>query len=910
MTNHLPLIAFGKRLFITVMVLMLVLTGMAQQWTNVTRFGTSNGFETGRGVCTDASGNVYYVGQFSAGTDFDPGPGNTTLTPVGIYDNFITKYNSSGVFQWAKQCGGASQDFAVGITTDGTDVYIVGNFHTAATFDAISLSSNGGADIFVAKLSGSNGAFQWAQHYGAGSSDNGHSICTDGAGNLYITGTFTGNATIGAFPLTPTGGGGSDLLIAKLSASNGAILWAVNGGSSNATDGTASTICYHPGLTEVIVGAAYNAANATYGGFNLTNTGGNDMALLELNANTGVFLQAFGFGGTDANDDEIAGVCYDPVTTDIFLTGFYKGGLTFTGTPALTNAGMGDFFVSRYNPVTNAFTWAVSGGSSGEERSYGICSNGAGSVYIAGYYSASMSFGAVNLTAVTAAPEVLVGGLSVENGDKQWALSASGNDATLADQARAISTGGPMGKIAVTGQFAGAASFGPFNFNAAGNVDIFLAQLGSAPVLTVATTDPNCENGCDGSATANVSGGVAPYTYAWSSGSGTAATENNLCAGGYDLTVTDNIGQVVAKSFTISLPPVSIANEGADNAAFNISSSNTWIANSACRLIARVVPNGTSPIGGPTSAFVKFEPLVPVFPLVTGQPFVQRHYQITPASGASSATGRVTLYFTQAEFNAFNAHPGATLQLPTNSTDAAGKANLRIGKYPGSSSDNSGLPGTYTGAVEVIDPNDADIVFNATENRWEISFDVEGFSGFIVQTSSAPLPVTWLRVTAFLDAQQKAQLRWEVQEANVENYLVERSTDGVGYATISTIISQGDGEHSYSFNESTSHTGKVYYRIRQVDKDGRASYSQIMIVNNQQGGTVTVYPNPSGGVMNLNITDRSLMNTVARLYNSDGRELQQINIRETVTRISLGNYVKGTYFLRLSNGETLKLIRK
>jgi trimeric autotransporter adhesin len=95
-----------------------------------------------------------------------------------------------------------------------------------------------------------------------------------------------------------------------------------------------------------------------------------------------------------------------------------------------------------------------------------------------------------------------------------------------------------------------------------------------------------------------------------------------------------------------------------------------------------------------------------------------------------------------------------------------------------------------------------------------------------------------------------------------------------------------------------------------VDKDGRTSYSQILIVDSRQGGTVTVYPNPGTGIMSLNITDRSLMNTVAKLYSSDGPELQRINIRQTITMISLGNYVKGTYFLRLSNGETLKLLKK
>jgi hypothetical protein len=143
-----------------------------------------------------------------------------------------------------------------------------------------------------------------------------------------------------------------------------------------------------------------------------------------------------------------------------------------------------------------------------------------------------------------------------------------------------------------------------------------------------------------------------------------------------------------------------------------------------------------------------------------------------------------------------------------------------------------------------------------------------------------------------------------------EFFLPETKNSIVCSINLISAISQGDGEHAYSYGEAAAHTGKVYYRIKQVDKDGRTSYSQILTVDSRQGGTVTVYPNPGTGIMSLNITDRSLMNTVAKLYNSDGRELQRINIRQTVTMISLGNYVKGTYFLRLSNGETLKLIKK
>lgn len=915
MANHLPLSVIGKRILLTVFVLAMAFAGMSQRWTNAVRIGLGGGSETGRGVCTDASGNVYYMGIFSgANTDFDPGPGSTLLSPLGLMDIFVTKYAADGTFLWAVRGGGVSQDQAAGIAFDGTGIYITGTFNLSASFGAFNLSSTGGAgtDIYVAKLD-FNGNYLWAKNFGASGvgGDNGQAICTDGVGGVYFSGTIGGNANIGGFSLSTTGGSSGDMVVAKLAAVDGSVSWAVNGGSSASSDnGTGSSICYHPGLSEVIVGGAYFSTTATYGAFNLTNSGGNDLVLLELNASTGAFLQAYGFGGDNGGDEDISGVCYDPSTQDVFLTGFYHGNITFPGTTALSNAGLGDIYIARYNPSSNAFAWSVGVGSAGEDKGYGICSNGAGQLYLAGFYGGTMSFGSSNLTTLTAAPDVLIGGVAAADGARLWALTASGDDATLTNQARAISTGGPLKKIGVTGQFAGNGTFGSFNLVSAGNVDIFLAQLAGGIVASTSTTAPSCDNGCDGTATVTASGGVAPLGYSWSPGGGSSATASNLCVGNYTVTVTDAIGQTTNAPATISLPATSIATEEATNPSVNISPTNTIIANSACRLIAKVVPNGANPINGATAAFVKFAATVPIYPPVTGKPFVQRLVQITPASGAATATGRVTLYYKQSEFDAYNAYPGVVLKLPMNSGDAAGKANLRIEKYPGTSSDGSGLPGTYTGPSQLIDPNDGDIIFNATDSRWEVSFDAVGFSGFITHTSSIPLPVDWLSLTAFLDAQQRAQLNWEVQESNVQDYKVERSVDGASFSTVATLLSQGDGEHKYSYNEPISLTGKVYYRIRQTDKDGRGSYSQILILNSQQGGTVTVYPNPTGGLMNLNITDRSLLNTVARLYSSDGRELQQISIRQTVTQISLINYGKGTYFLRLSNGETLRLIRK
>lgn len=68
-------------------------------------------------------------------------------------------------------------------------------------------------------------------------------------------------------------------------------------------------------------------------------------------------------------------------------------------------------------------------------------------------------------------------------------------------------------------------------------------------VVNVNATEPSCYGACDGAASAIVTGGVAPYSYLWSTGE-TTATISNLCAGTYNVTVSDSQGCESATSET------------------------------------------------------------------------------------------------------------------------------------------------------------------------------------------------------------------------------------------------------------------------------------------------------------------------------------------------------------------------
>lgn len=66
------------------------------------------------------------------------------------------------------------------------------------------------------------------------------------------------------------------------------------------------------------------------------------------------------------------------------------------------------------------------------------------------------------------------------------------------------------------------------------------------PTGTVSATDESCSGACDGTVTANITGGTPPYSYGWSGGIGTTATVNNVCAGTYNLVLTDDNGCVLS----------------------------------------------------------------------------------------------------------------------------------------------------------------------------------------------------------------------------------------------------------------------------------------------------------------------------------------------------------------------------
>jgi Domain of unknown function (DUF4114)/Beta-propeller repeat len=227
--------------------------------------------DRGIGITSDITGNIYATGYFSGTTTF----GNITLTSAGNQDAFITKLDSGGNFLWAQKLGGTFSDSGVGITSDEAgNIYVTGIFRDTTSFGSTTLTSAGDEDAFVAKFD-NNGKALWAKNLGSTGVDEGLGIVTDGLGNVYVTGAFSGTASFGSTTLTSTGN--ADAFIAKLD-SNGNVLSAQKFGSTSLDLGIGITT---DGKGNIYATGGFGNT-ATFGNTSLTSAGSIDTFIVKL----------------------------------------------------------------------------------------------------------------------------------------------------------------------------------------------------------------------------------------------------------------------------------------------------------------------------------------------------------------------------------------------------------------------------------------------------------------------------------------------------------------------------------------------------------------------------------------------------------------------------------------------------
>jgi len=151
-------------------------------------------------------------------------------------------------------------------------------------------------------------------------------------------------------------------------------------------------------------------------------------------------------------------------------------------------------------------------------------------------------------------------------------------------------------------------------------------------------------------------------------------------------------------------------------------------------------------------------------------------------------------------------------------------------------------------------------------------------------------------------------LQWSTaSEFNNDYFKLMRSTDGINFEEIHRQDGAGNSSllHTYEFLDQDAPTGIAYYRLDQVDFDGKEISSDIIPLERQESHTIIgVYPNPSTDFINVQYLSTDESTTQISVYNTQGqlvRFLEKESIAgANIETISTTDFSAGLYFLEVS----------
>ena len=191
--------------------------------------------------------------------------------------------------------------------------------------------------------------------------------------------------------------------------------------------------------------------------------------------------------------------------------------------------------------------------------------------------------------------------------------------------------------------------------------------------------------------------------------------------------------------------------------------------------------------------------------------------------------------------------------------------------------------------------------------------------------SDVALPLKWISFNG-VKRGDNALLNWTTaNETNTKYFLVERSVNGISFDVIGTVAASGLAASAYTYmdpNIAAYAVKTLYYRLREVDADGKLSYSKIIAINIDRSGTdplIVAYPNPFTQSFTVKITPAAATDRTnsIELYSLQGilmykKELG-ITGTATITLNDLPILASGIYILKTTiNGVpgTLKLLKE
>lgn len=348
-------------------------------------------------VAVDSNENIYVVGRFGATVIVD-GPSGKFLVSKGGTDAFIAKFSAAGLYQWAYSIGGPADDTGNSAGLDATgNVFIAGAFAQTVNFDPTGGTDNMIADnlqdAFVTKFS-ATGIYSWTATVGGMGTDVATGVAGDGAGNMYLTGYFSGSMYLdpNSSSHQVTSAGQSDMFVVKLSHDSSYIWGYAIGGAGE--DRAMAIVSDSTG--NVVLGGYFGQTvdfDPSSGVNVITSAGKADGFVLSLNA-TGNFRWAEGIGGSD--DDVVQDVALESASGNVYAAGGFTGTVDFDFGPTVdnitSNSNSLDAFITKIT-ASGSYIFTRTFGGTGTDIANGVYSADSSLLtYLGGAYQQSVDF--------------------------------------------------------------------------------------------------------------------------------------------------------------------------------------------------------------------------------------------------------------------------------------------------------------------------------------------------------------------------------------------------------------------------------------------------------------------------------------------------------------------------------------
>lgn len=180
---------------------------------------------------------------------------------------------------------------------------------------------------------------------------------------------------------------------------------------------------------------------------------------------------------------------------------------------------------------------------------------------------------------------------------------------------------------------------------------------------------------------------------------------------------------------------------------------------------------------------------------------------------------------------------------------------------------------------------------------------------FTIAVSGTALPVT---VSDFSgqNATGYNRLNWTTAtESNNRGFELERSADGKNFSSIAFIATRSENGNSasalnYNYNDVRPLNGTNYYRLKQIDKDGKFTYSNVVVLKSKISDIrfSSVYPNPASRELKLVISSPSAEKITLIVTDLTGKILiqqsTQVVIGDNQTQLNIQSLATGSYLIK------------